>query len=73
MSEPRLQHTSEELRAIADLLDLLNRFQEHPNHQIALEGKLDVYWVDLKMGEVRKDYDHYDYYPVAEKRDEVTE
>jgi hypothetical protein len=73
VSEPRFQHTSEELRAIADLLDSLNRSQEHPNHDISLEGKLDVYWSDLKMGEVRKNYDHYDYYPVAEKRDEVTE
>jgi len=74
MSKPRLQHTSEELRAVADILDAISGFGEKQNYEdLCLEGKLDVYWIDIKMGEIRKDYDVWCYYPEAEKRDEVTE
>ena len=56
---PTLQHTSRELRKIADLLDVLNSEGE-----IGFVGSLSVYWSDVVQGLVKQtEDDGWTYYP----------
>ncbi len=68
MAEPRLQHNSGELRAVADLLDKLNSFGSEFN-DIGLEGELIVYWVEIPMGKIVRDGNEWVYYPEAKPKD----
>ena len=66
MAEPRLQHNSDELRAVANLLDTLNNFGSKFG-DIGLDGELAVYWIEVPMGKVVRDGDTWAYYPEAAK------
>jgi hypothetical protein len=65
--EPRFQHTAEELRHVADILDVLNS-GDRGQSVAAAGGTLDIYWVDTKMGLIDRDDDHWCYFPVARDR-----
>jgi hypothetical protein len=64
--EPRFQHAAEELRYVADLLDLLNKTK---GGNIGIDGELEVFWVDRVMGvialEDASDLSSWVYFPSA--------
>ena len=49
MPDPRFQHTAEELRHVADILDVLNAGCTAQSVGAA-GGTLDIYWCESKMG-----------------------
>jgi hypothetical protein len=65
--EPIYQHTADELRWVADLLDVLNR--NTVGTSVAFDGELEVYWRDRRMGRVSlddpEDLSSWCYFPAA--------
>lgn len=50
------QHSPEELRAIADLVDAMNAFERTLNAQsVTVEGEIGVWWCDRVMGLIERD------------------
>ena len=50
------QHSPEELRAIADLVDAMNAFERTLNaHSVTVEGEIGVWWCDRVMGLIERD------------------
>jgi hypothetical protein len=65
--EPIYQHTADELRWVADLLDVLNR--KTVGTSVGFDGELEVYWCDRRMGCVSlddpEDLSSWCYFPAA--------
>jgi len=65
--KPIYQHTADELRWVADLLDVLNR--KTVGTSVGFDGELEVYWCDRRMGCVSlddpEDLSSWCYYPAA--------
>lgn len=50
------QHSPDELRAIAELLDAMNAFERTLNaHSVTVEGEIGVWWCDRVMGVIERD------------------
>jgi len=64
MSDPRFQHTAEELRHVADILDVLNAGCTAQSVGAA-GGILDIYWCEAKMGVIDRDEETWVYFPGA--------
>lgn len=72
----RYQHTSEELKAVASLLDVLNGIHNDLSHDYGCEGTLDVFWADTIAGCIAFDsiYGGWVYLPTAKgEKPEVTD
>ena len=71
--EPIYQHTADELRWVADLLDVLNR--KTVGTSVGFDGELEVYWCDRRMGRVSpddpRDLSSWCYYPAASQQSET--
>jgi hypothetical protein len=52
--EPLYQHTADELRYVAEVLDVLNKVHKGPA-TIGFGGELKLWWVDRVMGTVALD------------------
>lgn len=65
-SEPRYQHSAEELRHVADILDVLNAGDKCQTCA-ASGGSIDIYWCDSFMGKIVQylEPDSWAYFPVA--------
>ena len=63
----RYQHTSEELKLVSKLLDVLNEAQSDLSNDYGFEGSLEVFWVDTIAGVVTCDsiYGGWVYLPTA--------
>ncbi len=63
----RYQHTSEELKLVTKLLDVLNDTQENLSNDYGFEGSLDVFWAETISGRVVYDsiYGGWVYLPTA--------
>lgn len=49
------QHSTEEMRAIADLVDAMNAFERTLNaHSVTVEGEIGVWWCDRVMGLIER-------------------
>jgi hypothetical protein len=57
------QHSADELRAIADVLERLETANADESHDLFFTGKIEVFWVDQKIGEMSVAEDHWDYIP----------
>ena len=66
MPDPRYQHTAEELRHVADILDVLNS-GDTGQSCAAAGGILDIYWCDMLMGRIDRDDDTWVYLPEAKR------
>jgi len=66
MPGPRYQHTAEELRHVADILDVLNAGDKN---QIvaAAGGTIDIYWSDSLIGRIDRDDETWVYLPEARR------
>jgi hypothetical protein len=68
--EPIYQHTSDELRWVADLLDVLNR--KTSGTSVKFDGAMLVYWHDRIMGRLLPDdpgdLSSWCYYPAASQQ-----
>ena len=64
MPDPQFQHTAEELRHVADILDVLNAGCTAQSVGAA-GGILDIYWCESKMGVIDRDYETWVYFPSA--------
>lgn len=66
-SEVRFQHNANECKAVGELLEYLNQWGDKTGfNDLALDGKLEVYWVDSVMGVVEGDGEGtFHYYPLA--------
>ena len=64
MNEPKYQHTADELRYVACLLDALNA-GDRLQSVSAAGGTIDIYWCDSLMGRIDQDDDSWVYFPVA--------
>ena len=64
---PRYSHTAEELRWVADLLDVLNR--KPSDSSVGFDGELRVCWFDRLMGIIGlddpEDFATWAYWPAA--------
>ena len=50
------QHSPEELRAIAELVDAMNAFERTLNaDSVTVEGEIGVWWYDRVMGVIERD------------------
>lgn len=67
--EPLYQHTAEELRYVADILDALNKQADGERSMIGCDGELELYWCDRVMGVIGlddgDDLSSWVYYPSA--------
>jgi hypothetical protein len=64
MADCKYQHTAEELRHVASILDVLNAGDA--NQTIAAAGGfLDIYWCDSMMGRIDRDDETWVYMPEA--------
>lgn len=70
--DPLYQHTSAELRHVADILDILNKSL---GNYIGIDGELEVYWCDRVMGVIglddKEDLTSWVYYPSANNNFEL--
>jgi hypothetical protein len=63
-------HSADELRAIADVLERLETANEDLSHELFFAGKIEVFWVDQKIGEMSVAEDHWDYVPSTQETKE---
>jgi hypothetical protein len=64
------QHSASELRAIADVLERLETANADKSHELFFTGKIEVFWVDQKIGEMSVAEDHWDYVPSTQETKE---
>jgi hypothetical protein len=69
--DPRYGHAADELRYVANILDVLNA----DSGMLGVDGELDVFWVDRVMGVIglndKDDLQSWAYYPSANKNFEL--
>jgi hypothetical protein len=63
-------HSADELRAIADVLERLETANADLSHELFFAGKIEVFWVDQKIGEMSVAEDHWDYVPSTQETKE---
>jgi len=63
------QHSASELRAIAELLDAIEKFQCDSSHDLILIGNLNVE-VFAKTGQIQITNDNWHYVPTAQESKE---
>lgn len=71
MPDPRYQHTAEELRHVADILDVLNAGDKNQS-VAAAGGTIDIYWFDSLIGRIDRDDDAWVYLPEARRTPQRT-
>jgi hypothetical protein len=65
-----LQYSADELRAIADVLEHLEAANGNKSHELFFTGKIEVFWVDQKIGELSVAEDFWDYVPTTQETKE---
>jgi len=64
------QYSADELRAIADVLEHLDAANGNEQHDLFFTGKIEVFWVDRKIGWLSVPEDFWYYVPTAEETKE---
>ena len=68
MSDPRFQHTRDELNRVLEVLETLNDGADDGSPVLGFEGVITVYWCECVMGTIEKDVDgdEWCYFPTAQ-------
>jgi len=63
------QHSASDLRAIAELLDAIEKFQCDSSHDLVLTGSLDVFdgLANPRIGQMQITNDNWHYVPTAQE------